>query len=133
MRVTLFAMALLLAPGVAGACGRPGAISFPRGASGAELQGGVARGETACWTLQARAGQTLEATVASLENNAVFQIYAPGWKVTRDSLEGTALPGAGDGDDATRFTGPLPATGRYLIVVGTTRGGADYRLRLGVR
>lgn len=133
MRAILIATALLIAPAAAQACGRPGTISFPRGATGAELQGGVARGETACWALQARAGQTLEATVASLENNAVFQIYQPGWKAGRDGVEGFALPGAAEGQDARQFTGTLPTTGRYLIVVGATRGGADYRLRVGVR
>ena len=112
-------------------------IRFARGQSGAEVAGGVVRGDRALYSLGARAGQTLTARIAAPERNAVFQIYAPGAtaRLADGMLEvaGTALPGAGETDDARSFTGRLPASGDYLIVVGGTRGNATYRLSVTIR
>ena len=70
-------------------------------------------------------------------NNAVFQVHAPGARPeTRDyglEIVGQALAGAGEGDDATRWTGTLPQSGSYLVVVGATRGNASYRLTVTIR
>jgi hypothetical protein len=41
-------------------------------------------------------------------------------------ITGEPLPGA-EGD-TKQWTGPLPATGSYLIKVGSTRGNATYEL-----
>jgi hypothetical protein len=60
--------------------------------------------------------------ISSLEDNAVFQIYVPGHEQTLD--------GAGEGDDATEWSGELPVSGDYRIVVGGTRGNASYRLEV---
>jgi len=84
------------------------------------LSGSVVRGETARHTLNAKAGQTLDVKVTSDENNAVFQIYLPGEKAT--------LPGAGETDDAMKWSGKVPNDGEYTIVVGPTRGSATYKL-----
>ncbi len=70
-------------------------------------------------------------TIAALERNAVFQLYVPGWSAAKDrggiwQFRGTALPGAGESNDATRWSGRLPANGRYLLVIGGTRGNASY-------
>jgi hypothetical protein len=112
------------------------AIHFARGTSSAEVQGAVVRGERALYTLEARAGQRLTLHIVALENNAVFQVYAPGARPeTRDyglEIVGQALTGAGEGDDATRWTGTLPRSGAYLVVVGATRGNANYRLTVAI-
>jgi hypothetical protein len=84
------------------------------------ISGSVIRGERARHPVKARAGQTLDVSIASDENNAVFQIYSPGEK--------EMLPGAGEMDDATKWSGKLPAEGEYVIVVGPTRGNATYTL-----
>jgi hypothetical protein len=88
------------------------AIHFARGASSAEVRGAVVRGERALYTLEARAGQRLTLHIVALENNAVFQVYALGARPeTRDyglDIVAQALAGAGEGDDATRWTGALP-------------------------
>lgn len=89
------------------------------------VNGSVIRGERARHTLNARAGQTLEVNVTSEEDNAVFQIYLPGEKGT--------LPGAGEMDDAKKFSGKVPADGEYVIVVGPTRGNATYKLNYSVK
>lgn len=90
-----------------------------------DRSGSVIRGEQARHTVSAKAGQTLSVDVTSDEDNAVFQIYLPGEKST--------LPGAGETDDATKFSGPVPTDGEYIIVVGPTRGNAKYKLRYSVK
>lgn len=108
-------------------------IRFARGASSAVLEGSVLRGERAAYTLSARAGQAMTLRIASPEDNAVFQLYAPGARLTAQGVAGTALPGAAEGEDARSWQGRLPAGGAYLILVGATRGNAAYRLEVGVR
>ena len=113
-------------------------IRFARGASSAEVRGAVVRGERALYSVEARGGQRMSLRIAALENNAVFQVYAPG-AVPRTGddavleVAGEALPGAGEGDDGTRWTGVLPRSGAYLVVVGATRGNATYRLAVTIR
>lgn len=121
-------------PALAG-CDRLAPLWFPPGSFTTDLSGGVARGERACFTIGAGTGQTLSVIQRkSPDNNIVFQIYQPGWKVTPGSdLSGNALKGAADGDDARDWSGKLPAKGFYLLVVGTTRGGGEYNLRIEIR
>jgi hypothetical protein len=107
-------------PGTAGD-GQP--IRFAPGASSAEVSGTVLRGEVARYTLNARQGQTMHLGITALEDNAVFQLYPPG-------SGAAALPGAAEGEDATRWSGRLPRSGDYRIVVGATRGNASYRLSI---
>jgi hypothetical protein len=118
--VLLGAAALLASAGAVLARPMP-RVRFPRGASGVTLEGAVARGETNTYPLGASAGQSMTVNISSTEENAVFQIYDP---------DGDALLGAGEGDDATSFSDTLPSTGTYRIVVGATRGGADYTLSI---
>ena len=89
------------------------------------VSGSVIRGERARHTVSAKAGQTLEVKVTSEEDNAVFQIYLPGEKGT--------LPGAGEMDDAKKFSGKVPADGEYVIAVGPTRGNTTYKLSYSVK
>ncbi len=125
-------------PALAG-CDRPVAVRFAPGAFSSELTGGIPRGEVACFTIGAGAGQTLSVTQKpGPDNNIVFQIYQPGWKITRDrdgiyDMAGTPLRGAAPGEDTRTWSGPLPTKGTYLIVVGTTRGGGGYQLRVEIR
>jgi hypothetical protein len=89
------------------------------------VSGSVVRGERARHVAKAKAGQTLEVSITSDENNAVFQIYSPGEKGT--------LAGAGEMDDATKWSGKVPADGEYVISVGPTRGNATYKLTYSVK
>jgi ABC-type enterochelin transport system substrate-binding protein len=89
------------------------------------ISGSVIRGESARHKVTAKAGQTLDVKVTSDENNAVFQIYLPAEKST--------LPGAGETDDATSWSGKVPADGEYVIVIGPTRGNASYKLTYSVK
>jgi len=88
--------------------------------------------------LTARAGQTIVVSIAALENNAAFAIYKPGYEVTSDpegfiEIKGASLTKAGESDDATAWGGPLPVSGKYLIVVGGTRGNATHKLTTAIR
>jgi hypothetical protein len=116
----------------------PTPIRFAAGAGSTTVEGGVIRGEVALYSLEARAGQTMTVGITSPENNAVFQIWQPGARVARDrdnliAVTGQALPRAGETDDAMRWTGTLPASGSYLIVVGGTRGNASFKLQVAIR
>lgn len=98
-------------------------IAFAPGAISGVVEGALVRGEERRYLLWAQAGQLMDVRVTSLENNAVFQLYAP---------DGSALPGAEPGSDARAWSGTLPADGDQLIVVGSTRGNATYRLEVTV-
>ncbi len=100
-------------------------VRFARGTSSTTLTGAVIRGERDRYYLGAKKGQTMSVKITSLEKNAVFQIYLSG--------EQEALPGAGDGDDATKWSGELPADSEYTIVVGGTRGNATYTLTISIK
>lgn len=89
------------------------------------VSGSVIRGESARHMVNAKAGQTLDVSITSDENNAVFQIYLPGEKKT--------LAGAGETDDAMKWSGKVPADGDYVIVVGPTRGNTSYKLIYSVK
>jgi hypothetical protein len=112
-------------------------IQFARGASSAEVRGAVIRGERVLYSLEAHEGQHMSLRIGATENNAVVQVYVPGARQEiRDSIlhiSGDTLPGAGEGDDAARWAGTLPESGVYLLVVGSTRGNATYRLNVTIR
>jgi hypothetical protein len=120
------AIAIILAAGLGSpfAKGVTKRMRFPRGSNSTVVEGAVIRGDRDRYMLAARAGQTMTVSITSLEDNAVFQIYQPGAKKT--------LEGAGEAQDATRWSGRLPATGDYTIFVGGTRGNASYKLSVKV-
>lgn len=89
------------------------------------VRGSVVRGQQSGHIVTARAGQTLDVSVTSEEDNAVFQIQLPDEKGT--------LPGAGEMDDAKKFSGKVPTDGDYLIIVSPTRGNTTYRLAYSVK
>ncbi len=99
-------------------------ISFPPGEISALLEGAVVRGERDVYLLGAQAGQQMAMSLSSLEDNAVFQVYQPNSEQT--------LPGAGEKDEATNWSGDLPTSGDYIIVIGATRGNTSYTLEVTV-
>jgi hypothetical protein len=106
-------------------------IRFAAGKISATVSDAVVRGQRHLWSFDARAGQRATVTVTAPENNAVFQIWQPGARVKAGAfleVEGEALPGAAEGHDARRWEGRLPLTGSYLVIVGPSRGNAEYRL-----
>ena len=113
-------------------------VRFDPGASSKDISGAVVSGERSLYSIGARGGQRLSVSITAVEDNAVFQIYPPGVHAEhRDygvAIVGAkALRGAEEGEDAKAWSGILPATGAYLIVVGPTRGNATYRLKVAIR
>jgi hypothetical protein len=111
----------------------PKKIFFATGSTRGTAGGHVLRGARDLYSLTATAGQFMTVTLTTPDDNAVFQIYEPGTTLGRDAdglleFHGTPLPGAGDGNDATRWTGRLARAGTYLIAVGSTRGNARYSM-----
>lgn len=100
-------------------------LKFKRNQSSAVVEDAVIRGTTERYVVGARAGQRMDVRITSLENNAVFHILQPGGRRT--------LSGAGEMDDATRWSGRLPRSGDYTLVVGGTRGNATFKLRVAIR
>ena len=99
-------------------------VHFARGTSSTTIEGAVVRGDRDRYYIGAKKGQTMLVEITSVEKNAVFQIYFHG--------EEESLPGAGDGDDATNWSGELPIDNEYVIVVGGTRGNASYKLTISI-
>ena len=99
-------------------------VHFAPGTSSTTIKGTVIRGENDRYYIGAKAGQKMTVKVTSTEKNAVFQIYFHG--------EEESLPGAGDGDDATNWSGELPIDNEYVIVVGGTRGNASNTLTISI-
>lgn len=100
-------------------------VRFARGRSSITIREAVVRGDRDRYYVGAKAGQKMTVKITSIEKNAVFQIYFAG--------EQESLPGAGDGDDAMKWSGELPADNEYVIVVGGTRGNATYTLTISIK
>jgi hypothetical protein len=110
-------------------------VSFATGSNSTLIAASVVRGQSDQYFLTGKAGQKMEVSISAVEKNAVFAIYQPGYKAGKDAegileINGVALPGAGEGEDATAWTGVLPSSGKYLILVGGTRGNATYKLKI---
>lgn len=140
MKIRLMLAVLLvgaLLTGVA-AAGVAKEVSFAQGSNSTLIQGSVIRGESDQYFLTAKAGQKMEVSISALEQNAAFTIYQPEYKATKDAdgileIKGATLKGAGEGEDATVWKGVLPSSGKYLILVGGTRGNATYKLKISIR
>jgi hypothetical protein len=124
LTATFFGLLLLTTGAFAAQEGFTKRVRFGVGRTTATLKNSVVRGERHRYTLGARAGQKMSVSITSVERNAVFTIYAPG---------GGTLEGAGEGEDASEWSGALPASGDYVIEVGGTRGNATYTLKVTVR
>jgi len=59
-------------------------IRFSRGSSSTTIEGRVVRGGRDLYFLTVNAKQTMEIKISALENNAVFQIYKPGYRISEE-------------------------------------------------
>ncbi|MFV0387669.1 MAG: PPC domain-containing protein [Pyrinomonadaceae bacterium] len=87
-------------------------VNFKKGDTFARYSDAVVLGSKNTYLIGAKAGQRMEVTLDSTENNAIIAIYTP---------EGKTLIGATDG-----WNGELPTSGKYRVVVSSTRGNASY-------
>ncbi len=100
-------------------------VRFAKGTSSITIREAVVRGDRDRYYVGAKAGQRMSVKITSTEKNAVFQIYFHG--------EEESLPGAGEEDDATNWSGQTPIDNEYVIVVGGTRGNATYALTISIK
>ena len=101
MRALIVVLALAPAAGLAQGCGRATPLQFAAGSNAGAVEGTVIRGDRDCFSVTARAGQTMRVEVTALDENAVFQLYEPGWRLGRDRdgilvVGGSTLSGAGE-------------------------------------
>jgi hypothetical protein len=94
-------------------------IRFDAGPMAVDLNGAVISGERDRYRFSARAGETLDVIITSMEANAVFTILGP---------DNNPLPGTEEGKDTNNWSVPLLVDGTYTILVGPTRGNATYTL-----
>ena len=100
-------------------------IKFKKGESSATIAGSVIRGEENSYVLNANKNQKMVVTISSTEDNAVFRI--------KDRSSRYYLDGAGEIDDAMKWEGTLPSDGEYKIIIGGTRGNAEYTLTVSIQ
>jgi hypothetical protein len=99
-------------------------VQFPRGRTTAVLKGKANWGASYVYRLRAQAGQTMLVHITGVPT---FRIIAP------RSRNYEALPGA---DNVQDWTGELPRTGDYQIVVGHANDNytlAPYTLEITIR
>lgn len=93
-------------------------VQFERGRTTAVLKGTTTGSDT--YLLRAKEGQTMLVHVTARGKNVTLDVFA----------EDGAVLGASDGSD---WTGQLPQTGDYRIVVSATKGTAHYTLEVTIR
>lgn len=98
---------------------KPVRVKFASGANSTTIKQSVIRGERDTYLLGAKQGQQMNLKITSLENNAVFDVTAPDSKIIKQ--------------EATTWSGKLPANGDYQIIVGGTRGNATYELTIEIK
>jgi hypothetical protein len=94
-------------------------VKFSPGANSTTIKNSVVRGDRNTYLLGAKLGQQMNLKITSLENNAVFDVIAPDGKTIKQ--------------EATTWSGKLPANGDYQIIVGGTRGNASYELTVEIK
>lgn len=100
-------------------------VRFAKGKSSTVISESVLRGDADTYIVGARKGQTLSVKITSVEDNAVFRVM---------NADDEYLQNAGDEEDGkTVWSGKLPQTGDYNIVVSGTRGNASYKLTISIK
>lgn len=93
-------------------------IQVPSGALSTNVEGSVVLGTRNTYLLRTQRGQTLSFNLDATEGNAVFDVVAPNGVTV---AQGTDF-----------WNGTSNANGDYRIIVGSTRGNANYNLNVAV-
>lgn len=132
MRIALAAATLLLSGGSALAdCNHPAQIAVTPGATESTAETDTPAATLDCYQVAAQAGQQLAVSLAGPKSDAVFAVYAPGWAASCNPEDDCDIAGDQLTADETRsWSGTVPVTGTYLIVIDNSRSDADYRLNV---
>ncbi|WP_116999815.1 hypothetical protein [Desertimonas flava] len=98
-------------------------IEFAPGTDNATRDGTLSPGRTDRWILRARAGQTFAITIDSADNNTIFSVFDPSWRLLANV---TAIQAEAN----TFWTGVLPADGDYAVEVASSGGAAYYQMKV---
>ena len=103
-------------------------ITFEPGTTQTKMNGQMVPGGRDLYYVLAKAGQTLNVSVASAAAGIAFQVYVPDTVVARGAdgsplIQGKTLPNAGAADNAQAWIGAIPRDGNYLITVGAADSG----------
>jgi hypothetical protein len=96
-------------------------ITFSPGSNTSTVNGQLAPGGRDLYSVQAKAGQSMNVSIASAAAIS-FQIYTADTTVARAAdgsplITGRTLPDAGPNDQARAWIGAIPRDGNYLITV----------------
>ena len=94
-------------------------IQFKPGTTSSLVQDAVVRGTRDIYLLGARAAQTMNISLSSVENNAVFDLVTPNGVMIKQGVTSASLV--------------LPLNGDYKVIVGGTRGNATYQLYVEIK
>ena len=98
-------------------------VQFQAGTSSATVSGGMLRGETGpVYGLVAAAGQRMEITITSLEENASFDVLTPSGEYLINEIAGQEF----------EFSAILPEAGEYLITTNALRGNVSFDLNISI-
>ena len=98
-------------------------VQFQAGTSSATVSGGMLRGETGpVYGLVAAAGQRMEITITSLEENASFDVLTPSGEYLISEIAGQEF----------EFSAILPEAGEYLITTNALRGNVSFDLNISI-
>ncbi len=113
-------------------------IRFSRGASSAAYEKTMLPGGSHYYYFTARAGQMLNLDLVSKENNAVFSIYKPFYRLSETGgvidIKGEILNGTKAAYQMKNWLGKLPVAGQYLILIdGIKQGNVSYNLQIFIK
>jgi len=121
-------------------------VKFDKGKFSKIFNNAVIRGDREHYIFSAKAGQHLKVALSSVENNAEFQIYLPGYKILPKDEDGISsvsgnvfskdnkiVENNNEKASLTHLNTTLNISGDYLIEVGGTRGNADYKLEIAIQ
>ena len=98
-------------------------LNVPPNGQGVIASRSVAQNQVVIYSVKGREGQTLDVSVWSPSQNAVFEIY-----IGQAADGGVTLPGAAQGANTQAMREALPADADYKIVVGSVNGTIDFQL-----
>jgi cytochrome c1 len=97
-------------------------VTFAAGSNSSTVPGQLATGGRAVYYVLAKAGQTMNVSIAPAASSATFQVFNPDATLEKAAdgmaiVNGRTLPDAGPTDNAKAWIGAIPRDGNYLILV----------------
>lgn len=97
-------------------------VTFAAGSNSSTIPGQLAAGGRAVFYVLAKAGQSMNVSIAPAASNATFQVFHADATLEKGAdgmpiVTGRTLPDAGPKDNAKAWIGAIPRDGNYLILV----------------